>query len=113
MVTGQESGGSYTTMELFIPPGKGPNLHQHTAEDEQFYVLSGELTFQVGAQTFSVAAGDFIHIPRQTLHRFENGQQPARLLATFSPAGPEHSFMAAGTWLSAQDADPWLSSSVT
>ena len=35
LVTGEESGGSYTTMELLIPPGKGPNLHQHEAEEEQ------------------------------------------------------------------------------
>lgn len=110
LVTGEESGGSYTTMELLIPPGKGPNLHQHETEEEQFYVLSGELTYRVGPHTFEVASGDLIHIPRQTPHCFTNGRQPSRLLATFSPAGPEHWFMEAGTWLNAQEADPWLSS---
>ena len=86
LVTGEESGGSYTTMELFVPPGVGPELHQHDAEEEQFYVLSGQLTYQVGPHTFDVKTGDFIHIPRQTPHGFTNGPHPSRLLARFSPA---------------------------
>jgi quercetin dioxygenase-like cupin family protein len=113
LVTGKESGGSYTTMELLIPPGKGPRLHLHDAEDEQFYVLEGTLTYWVGDHTFHVASGDFIHIPRQTPHRFTNGARPSRLLATFSPAGPEQVFMDQGTWLSPDEADPWLSRAAT
>ncbi|TSA81708.1 cupin domain-containing protein [Deinococcus detaillensis] len=109
LVTGEESGGSYTTMEVLVSPGGGPGLHQHEAEEEQFYVLSGQLTYQVGPRTFEVKAGDFVHIPRQTPHSITNGPQPARLLATFSPAGPERSFMEAGVWLSPDESDPWTS----
>jgi quercetin dioxygenase-like cupin family protein len=110
LVTGEEAGGSYTTMELLIPPGKGPRMHWHEAEEEQFYVLEGNLTYWIGEHVFQVSAGDFIHIPRQTPHRFTGGEQPSRLLATFSPAGPEHAFLEAGTWLRPEEADPWLSS---
>lgn len=107
LVTGEESGGSSTTMELFIPPGVGPELNQHEVEEEQLYVLSGQLTSQVGPQNFDVRADDFIHIPRQTLHSFINGPRPSRLLATFSPAGPEHAFMEEGTWIRPNESDPW------
>lgn len=108
LVTGEESGGSYTTMELLIPPGKGPGLHFHPAEEEQFYVLEGRLTYWIGEHTFHVSAGDFLHIPRQTPHGFTNSDQPAKLLATFGPAGPEQQFMAHGVWLQDSEADPWI-----
>ena len=39
LVTGEESGGSYTPMEILVLPGTGPDLHVHEAEDEQFYGL--------------------------------------------------------------------------
>ncbi len=108
LVSGEESGGSYTTMELLIPPGKGAGLHVHDNEEEQFYVLEGKLTYWVGDQTFHVATGDFVHIPRGTMHGFTNGERPAKLLATFSPAGPERFFKQAGELIKDQSDDPWL-----
>ncbi len=51
-MTGAESGGSYFTLEVSVAPGGGPPPHIHHLEEEQFYVLEGELTFQVGGQSF-------------------------------------------------------------
>jgi quercetin dioxygenase-like cupin family protein len=96
LVTGAESGGSYFTLVVDIGPGMGPPPHIHHLEDEQFYVLEGQLTYEVGDRTFQVSAGDFIHIPRGTVHSFMNGPKPARLLATFAPAGIEGFFRAVG-----------------
>src|SRR5215203_5727108 len=87
LVTGAESGGSYFTLIVDVGPEAGPPPHIHHLEDEQFYVLEGQLTYSVGDQTFQVNAGDFIRIPRGTVHSFKNGSKPSRLLATFSPAG--------------------------
>jgi oxalate decarboxylase/phosphoglucose isomerase-like protein (cupin superfamily) len=50
----------------------------------------------VGEQTFQVRAGDFVHIPRETVHSFRNGPAPSRILATFSPAGIEGFFREIG-----------------
>ncbi len=108
LISGEESGGSYTTMELLIPPGKGPGLHVHDNEEEQFYVLEGELTYSVGDQTFHLATGDFVHIPRGTMHGFTNGARPAKLLATFSPAGPEKFFKEMGEPVDDHMPDPWV-----
>ncbi len=96
LVTGAESAGSYFTLETVVRPGGGPPPHIHHLEEEQFYVLEGELTFQVGGQTYRASSGDFVHIPRDTVHAFKNGPAPARLLATFAPAGIEGFFRAVG-----------------
>jgi quercetin dioxygenase-like cupin family protein len=96
LVTGEESGGSYFTLIVDIGPGLGPPPHIHHLEDEQFYVLEGQLTYVVGDRTFQVSAGDFIHIPRGTVHSFTNGPKRSRLLATFAPAGIEGFFRAVG-----------------
>ncbi len=82
LVTGEESGGSYFTLEVIVSPGNGPLPHLHHYEEEQFYVVEGELTFWVGDRSFAVSAGDFVHIPRKTIHSFKNGATPAKLLAT-------------------------------
>lgn len=96
LVTAAESGGSYFTLIVDVGPEAGPPPHIHHLEEEQFYVLEGQLTYSVGDQTFQVNAGDFIHIPRGTVHSFKNGPRPSRLLATFAPAGIEGFFRAVG-----------------
>jgi len=95
LVTGEESGGGYFTMLADIPPGSGPPPHIHHREEEQFYVLEGEVTFRIGHKTVSASAGDFVHIPRETIHNFNNtGKTRARMLITYSPAGIEKLFEA-------------------
>jgi quercetin dioxygenase-like cupin family protein len=96
LVTGVESGGSYFTLIVDVGSEAGPPPHIHHLEEEQFYVLEGQLTYSVGDQTFQVNAGDFIHIPRGTVHSFKNGPRPSRLLATFAPAGIEGFFREVG-----------------
>ena len=96
LVTGADSGGSYFTWISNVGPYGGPPPHVHHLEDEQFYVLEGELTFSVGDQTFQMRIGDFVHISRETVHSFKNGPTPSRLLATFSPAGIEGFFREVG-----------------
>ena len=96
LITGVESGGSYFTLIVDVGPEQGPPPHIHHREEEQFYVLDGQLTYSIGDQTFQVRTGDFIHIPRGTVHSFRNGTKPSRLLATFSPAGIEGFFREVG-----------------
>jgi quercetin dioxygenase-like cupin family protein len=96
LVTGEQSGGSYFTLLVDVAPHGGPPPHVHHREEEQFYILYGELTFSVGDQTFQANIGDFIHIPRETVHSFKNGPLSSRILATFSPAGIEGFFREVG-----------------
>ena len=93
LVTGEESGGAYFAMEALVPPGGGPPPHIHSREDETFYVLDGEIEFRLGDETIAAGAGDFVNVPRGTVHRFTNaGSGTARMVLTFTPAGMERFF---------------------
>jgi len=106
LVTGEESGGRYFTLIASVAPNTGPPPHVHHLEEEQFYVLEGTLSFYVGDQTFQARAGDFLHIPRQTVHWFKNGPAPSKVLATFSPAGIEGFFREVGEPVTDRSASP-------
>ena len=89
LVTGAESHGNCFIVEGLAAPGGGPPPHMHHFEDESFYILEGSVTFQADGQTIHAKPGDFIHIPRGTVHSFRNdGDVPARALVIISPAGP-------------------------
>jgi quercetin dioxygenase-like cupin family protein len=93
LVTGEESGGAYFAMEALVPPGGGPPAHVHTREDETFYVTEGEIEFVLGDETVIAGPGDFVNVPRGTVHCFRNaGSEPARMVLTFTPAGMERFF---------------------
>lgn len=97
LVTGAESDGIYSTMELVVEPEAGPGPHTHPLAEEQFYILDGTLHFKVGDMDFYANTGDFVHIPRGTVHSWTNeAGRPVRTLATFSPAGMEGHFLRLG-----------------
>jgi quercetin dioxygenase-like cupin family protein len=95
LVTGAESGGAYFAMEALVPPGGGPPPHIHRREDETFYLIEGQIEFVLGEDRITAGPGDFINVPRGTVHCFHNtGTATARMVLTFTPAGMEHFFEA-------------------
>lgn len=89
-VRGEQTNGTLTALENVIPPGQGPPLHTHANEDEAWYVLDGELRFKIGGQLRPAPPGSFVFVPRDTPHCFQNvGDNPARILVMFTPAGME------------------------
>jgi quercetin dioxygenase-like cupin family protein len=92
-VRGEQTNGALTAFENVIAPGDGPPLHVHADEDEAWYVLEGELRFRLEAKTASAPTGSFVFVPRGTPHCFQNiGEEPARILVLFTPAGMERFF---------------------
>jgi mannose-6-phosphate isomerase-like protein (cupin superfamily) len=87
----QNTGGAYALWEIAAPAAAaGPPPHIHEREDEAFYILEGELTFQIGDRTEKAAAGTFVFAPRVIVHKFSNpGTKPAKALVIVSPAGFE------------------------
>jgi quercetin dioxygenase-like cupin family protein len=94
LVTGAESGGAYFAMEALVPPGGGPPPHIHTREDETFYLVQGRVEFRLGDRVVTAGPGDFVNVPRGTVHCFRNaGGETAKMVLTFTPAGMEHFFL--------------------
>jgi len=71
----------------------GPPLHVHPDFDETFYVLEGELTFQLGDRRLKASAGALVFAPGETPHTYANliGEEARRLLLC-TPAGFERYF---------------------
>ena len=76
----------------------GLHVHRHT---EAFYVLGGELTFEIGAEpeTITIGAGGFVAVPPGVAHAYGTaGDQPARWLVIHAPdSGSPTSCAAAAT----------------
>ncbi len=86
--TGKETGGLYTLVEVLEPEGEAPP-HVHHREDEGFWVLEGEVTFQVGEATIKAGPGSFVFGPKGVPHSYTIEVGPARMLFLLSPAGFE------------------------
>jgi quercetin dioxygenase-like cupin family protein len=87
--TGKETGGRYTLVEVLEPDGVEAPLHVHHREDEAFWILEGELTFQVGDETIKASPGSFLYGPRDVPHGYSVDSGPARTVWVLSPAGFE------------------------
>lgn len=93
MARGEKTNGTLTVFENTIAPGDGPPFHVHANEDEAWYVLEGNLRFKLDADIQGAPAGSFVFVPRGTAHCFQAvGDQPARVLVIFTPAGMERFF---------------------
>jgi quercetin dioxygenase-like cupin family protein len=90
---GEQTGGALTAFENVIAPGDGPPLHTHAGEDEIWYVIAGELRFEIGGEISEAPQGSFVFVPRGMPHCFQNiGSEPARILVLFTPSGMEGFF---------------------
>jgi len=95
-VAGADTNDQLCCMFHVVPPMSGPPLHQHTREDELFYVLEGEVTFEIDGKRTLATAGTTLFAPRLTVHAFQNfTQSTAWLLITLSPGGLDRMFVEA------------------
>lgn len=91
LASGNKTGGVYTLSEIRVSPNNGPPPHVHSREDESFFILEGELAFQVGDQKITARPGTFIQGPRGIPHSFRNNSNfPARMLVFVTPSGFEN-----------------------
>jgi quercetin dioxygenase-like cupin family protein len=85
-VTAEDLGGTFTIMEVSLPPGAMIPPHTHTREDECNFVLEGELTFDIEGEIVVASAGSFVVKPRGVYHAFCNtGTGPNRHLEIQTP----------------------------
>jgi quercetin dioxygenase-like cupin family protein len=93
LLRSEESADAISIIEVAVPAGwDGPPLHHH-AFDEAFYVLAGELTFQLDDTLATRGAGTLTFAPRDSIHTLANlSGQPARYLLICTPGGFERRF---------------------
>ncbi len=97
LATGEDTNGKYACWEAIVPPGGGPPPHVHSREEEGFYILEGEITFQIGDERVVATAGMFANMPVGTPHSFKNESNlPAKMLISVAPAGLEKMFFEFG-----------------
>lgn len=97
LATGDDTDGKYALWEAIVPPGGGPPPHIHSREEECFYILEGEISFQIGEDRIVATTGMFANIPVGTLHSFKNeSDRPAKMLISVAPAGLEQMFFEVG-----------------
>jgi quercetin dioxygenase-like cupin family protein len=106
LVTGDDSAGKYTLIDMHIPSGGGPPPHRHDFE-EMFSVLEGEVQVTFRGEELIARAGETINVPANAPHAFRNaGDQPARLLCMCTPPGQEIFFAEVGTPVASRTEPP-------
>ena len=83
---------AWSMMETILPRHSGPPAHEHPW-DEAYYVVEGEVRFEVDGRVELLKAGDFIYAPGGTVHAFQGASEhPARVLIFDAPAHAESFF---------------------
>ena len=78
--------GESITANIATSSGDGSKLHRQPGHDEIVIVVDGEAEFQVGDEVRKVGPGDFIFIPRNTIHgRVRTITESMSALSIYSP----------------------------
>ena len=106
LVSGKDTAGRYSLIDMLVPPGGGPPPHRHDFE-EMFTILDGEIELTFRGQVHHARAGSTVNIPANAPHSFKNkSEQPARMLCMCTPAGQEDLFMEVGDPVESRTAPP-------
>lgn len=90
LLRSEETGGHVSMTEIMVPPhNAGPPLHTHNF-DEAFYMLEGELIFQIEDRLEAKGVGQLAFASRNVAHALANhSSAPARYMLVCTPAGFE------------------------
>ena len=90
LLRGELTGGHVSLTDITLPPHTaGPPLHTHDF-DEAFYMLEGELIFQVEEALATKGPGEHSFALRNVAHTLANhSDAPARYLLVCTPSGFE------------------------
>ena len=82
-ITSAMSRGAYVAFVQIGPPGTGVPMHIHLRDEENAFIIDGELVFQVADEKFEARKGDILNLPKGTPHGFRiTGDDSSRILFT-------------------------------
>jgi oxalate decarboxylase/phosphoglucose isomerase-like protein (cupin superfamily) len=91
-VSGSEN---MAAVALYFNPGQGHARHNHPASEQLIFVVGGEGVMMIEDEAgrpveTAIGPGSLVTIPRGAFHStFNTGWDPLRILAVYSPPGPE------------------------
>jgi quercetin dioxygenase-like cupin family protein len=108
LLRSEETGGHVSVTEIVVPPhSAGPPLHTHDF-DEAFYMLEGELIFQVEDAQATKRAGEVSFATRNVAHTLANhSDAPARYVLVCTPAGFERQWARMAAKAAGVDPPEW------
>ena len=84
---GAETGDSIMLFEETVPAGKKSYFHLHHDSNEVAYVVSGEVTFMIGAEVTVGGPGSCTFMPRGVPHCWKStGTETGHALFLYTPA---------------------------
>lgn len=92
LLYGAETAGALSLSVSVLRKGSEAPLHEHSREDETFYVISGQLDARVGDEHHTLNAGDAVFLPRGLKHRLQCISERAEVVMLIHPPGLESFF---------------------
>jgi quercetin dioxygenase-like cupin family protein len=117
LISSEQTNGTFVTIEMLMPPQKGPGPHFHARFYESFYIVNGEVEVHSEARVYIAKKGSFIMVPEGGIvHYFRNiSNKMAQLLCLVAPARLKEFFEEIGNPIIAREflATPPLISETT
>ena len=89
-LTGEDTGGGFSLVEMVARKGDMPPLHVHHVDDETFMVLEGEVSLHTPGASVTAGPGGIVYAPRGVPHVYRVESEIARWRVFSSPpAFPE------------------------
>jgi len=79
-----ETAGAYSLTEHLVTAASNPPMHVQVDEDEAFYIIDGEVEFEVDGQVVTATPGTFAFVARGAAHLFRVLTPTARMLVICS-----------------------------
>ena len=92
LATASETDGRVSVFDSNLPGGNEAPLHYHEIDEEIFYIVSGEVEFQVAQEQFIARQGDLV-IAGTNIPRSFKALVDSHVIVINSPAGPSEGFI--------------------
>jgi quercetin dioxygenase-like cupin family protein len=87
----RETGDRWSLFDEDIPLGMGPPPHRHDW-DEAYYVLHGDIDFEIDGEPVRISGGDFARLPANTVHGFKGASPTGARVLIFAQPGHSSEF---------------------